>query len=168
MINERKARREIKLKIHEESDLFSAYDPDESKLSEDVMSYFKRNYVNLHRWINEEYTIRIISDTPVNEEHVRESIRNEFMQEKDDIGFGVKKLTTKEIWFGVVGLIITAFWMYLSYKYNNLGVEILSVVAYVSVWEAVSIASKEKPEMNRLKKNLLKLANAEIIIDVKE
>ncbi|MBR0381290.1 MAG: hypothetical protein IJH71_02495 [Eubacterium sp.] len=168
MINERKARREIKLKIHEESDLFSVYDPDESKLSEDVMSYFKRNYINLHRRTNEEYTIRIISDTPVNEEHVRECIRNEFLQEKDDIGFGVRKLTLKEICFGVIGVLITALWMYLSYKYKNLGVEIISVIAYVSVWEAVSIASMERPELRRIQKNLLKLANAEIIIDVKE
>ena len=40
---------ELKLKIHEEADLFSAYDPDQTLLSEDVVSYLERNYLNKHR-----------------------------------------------------------------------------------------------------------------------
>ena len=35
-------KREIKLKIHEESDLFSPYDPDQMQLSEDMVTYLKR------------------------------------------------------------------------------------------------------------------------------
>ena len=34
-------KREIKLRIHEESDLFSPYDPDQMQLSEDMISYLK-------------------------------------------------------------------------------------------------------------------------------
>ena len=35
-------KREIKLKIHEESDLFSPYDPDQMQLSKDMVTYLKR------------------------------------------------------------------------------------------------------------------------------
>ena len=35
-------KREIKLRIHEESDLFSPYDPDQMQLSEDMVTYLKR------------------------------------------------------------------------------------------------------------------------------
>ena len=33
---------EIKLKIHEESDLYSPYDPDQKMLSEEVRLYFEK------------------------------------------------------------------------------------------------------------------------------
>ena len=58
---------EIKLKIHEESDLYSSYDPDQKLLSEDVTLYLAHNYLDKHRKSNEKYTLRIISDTPVNQ-----------------------------------------------------------------------------------------------------
>ena len=35
-------KREIKLRIHEESDLFSPYDPEQMQLSEDMVTYLKR------------------------------------------------------------------------------------------------------------------------------
>ena len=41
--------KEIKLKIHEESDLFTPYDPDRNLLSEDVSEYVARCYKNNHR-----------------------------------------------------------------------------------------------------------------------
>ena len=158
--------REVRLKIHQESDLFTSLDPDGRKLSEEVISYFTRYYVNIHRWINEKYVIRIISDTPVNEEHVRESIKNEFLQKKDDTGYSLKKLTAKEFYFGILGVAITSLWLFLSYKYENVGVEILSIAGWIALWEAISIAIVQRPEIRYLQKNLLKLANADIIIDV--
>ena len=158
--------REIKLKIHQESDLFTSLDPDGNKLSEEVISYFTRYYVNVHRWINEKYIIRIISDAPLNEERVRESIKKEFLQKKDDTGYGLKKLTSKEIYFGILGVAITALWLYLSYNFENVGVEILSIAGWIALWEAISIAIVQRPEIRHLQKNLLKLANSEIIIDV--
>ena len=40
---------ELKLKIHEESDLFSPYDPDQNVLSEDVVAYYARIIIHKHR-----------------------------------------------------------------------------------------------------------------------
>lgn len=37
---------EVNLKIHEESDLYSPYDPKQKLLSEDVLSHLERNYIN--------------------------------------------------------------------------------------------------------------------------
>ena len=63
----------IKVKIHEESDLYSPFDPDQKLLSKDVISYFTDNYINVHRKFREKYQVNIISDTPVNEENVKNS-----------------------------------------------------------------------------------------------
>ena len=58
---------EIKLKIHEEDDLYSPLDLDQELLSEEVLTHLERNYLNQHRLIKEQYILHIYSDTPVDE-----------------------------------------------------------------------------------------------------
>ena len=60
--------REIKIRIHDESDLFSPFDPDQKLLSDELTSYLAHNYINQHRAVKEQFVIRIISDVPVNQE----------------------------------------------------------------------------------------------------
>ncbi|MBO7710526.1 MAG: hypothetical protein J6S83_08665 [Lachnospiraceae bacterium] len=88
---------EVKLKIHEEADLFSEYDPDQALLSGDVADYLERNYLNKHRSPIEKYTIHIYSDQPVNEDRVRTRFAAYFTQEKDNIAYSIRKLTMKQI-----------------------------------------------------------------------
>lgn len=60
---------EIKLRIHEESDLFSPLDPDQQILSEDVISYLHTKYRMMYlkyQTKNGSYVLHIFSDTPVN------------------------------------------------------------------------------------------------------
>ena len=61
----------VKIKIHEESDLYAEMDPDHKMLSDDTISYFERVYLRKHRKIEEDYVINITSDVPVNEERVK-------------------------------------------------------------------------------------------------
>ena len=48
-------KREIKLRIHEESDLFSPYDPDQMQLSEDMVTYLKRKSEMMYKKNKEAY-----------------------------------------------------------------------------------------------------------------
>ena len=41
--------REIKLRIHDESELFSPLDPDQTIISDDVIDYLARVFLNKHR-----------------------------------------------------------------------------------------------------------------------
>ena len=77
--------REIKLKIHDESELFSPLDPDQMMISDDVIDYLSRVFLNKHRRLRESFVIHIISDEPVNEAHVKNAIQTEFDRQKDDI-----------------------------------------------------------------------------------
>ena len=52
-------KREIKLRIHEESDLFSPYDPDQMQLSEDMVTYLKRKSEMMYKKNKEAYTLHI-------------------------------------------------------------------------------------------------------------
>ena len=160
---------EIKLKIHEEADLFSACDPDQTLLSEEVASYLERNYLDKYTSANEGYIFHIYSDTPVNEESVKSKLLNYFSGEKENISCSVKRLTMKQICLTVIGVLVLAFWYFLSGKLESAGVvklEIISIIGWVSIWEAASISIMQRPELVRVKKAYDRIANARIIIDV--
>lgn len=148
------AMREIKLKIHEEDDIFSPMDPDQSMLSEDVADYLSRVFLNKHRRLREDYVIKIISDTPVNEENVKNAICREFDRQKDDIRYSLKRLVSKLVLLAVLGAGILALWLYLSATRETVGVEILSIMGWVCVWEAFSIAVLQRPDLQRTWFNL--------------
>ncbi len=162
--------REIRLKIHEEADLFSDYDPDQKLLAEDVAQYLEHNYVNKHRSAIEQYTVRIYSDTPVNEQSVAERFREYFIREKDNVSYTIKKLTLKQVFMTVLGFAILSVWYFLSVNSETVGavrLEILSIIGGLAVWEGANIALLERPELVKLKKAYDRIINARIVVDVK-
>ena len=62
---------QIQLKIHDESDLFTPFDPEQKMISEEVNDYLVRNYQNKFKKAKEKYDLHIISDVPVDEECVK-------------------------------------------------------------------------------------------------
>ena len=152
----------LRLKIHDEAELYSSFDPDQNMLSDDVVSYLTKTFLNQHRKILERYVIDIISDTPVNEEHAKRTIRNELELQKDDNRFALKRLTLKEICLSIIGVLILSVWIVLSAKAETVGIEVLSIVGGLAVYEAASIAILQRPEIQRLQTILERLVHAEI------
>ena len=161
----RELMKEIKLKIHEEDDLYSPYDPDKKLLAEEVVTHLMRNFIHKHRSLKEEYLLHIITDTPVDEERVRENIRSFFIQEMDDADYALKRLTFKEIGLGAVGVFFLLVWLYVSSKASDLKLEILSIMGWVGIWEATDIMIMERPELVMARKNIKNLLDAEIVIE---
>lgn len=157
---------EIKLKIHEEADLFTPYDPDQMMLSEDISDYLVRNYENKHRKAIEKYIVHIYSDLPVDEEHVREAIRQHCRQEEDNIRHDIRLETNKEIILFIIGTAILILWFILSLSREGVGLEILSIMGWVAVWEGTSIIIMRRPELYIQSKIYEYASQAEIIIDI--
>ena len=155
---------EIKLKIHDEAELFSPYDPDGNQLSEDVNSYFARCFLETHEKDRENIVIRIESETPVDRENVKEKVRAHFNREQEVAKRALKKLTYKEICIGIVGLILLSLWYLVKRSTDGLSVEVLSMMAAVAIWEAVGIAFMQRPEADQIKKDFEQLTNAEIYV----
>lgn len=160
--------REIKLRVQDESDLYDPMDPDRNMLSEDVVSYLTRVFLNKHRRLREEYVLHIISDTPVDETHIKETVRTEFDRQKNDLRFALKRLMVKLICLSVLGAAILSLWLYLSATTETVGVEILSIMGWVCVWEATSIAILQRPELQRMWFNLDRLTQSKIVVHTAE
>ena len=159
---------EIKLKIHEESDLLSPYDPDQKLLSEDVSDYLIQCYEHKHRTIRENLVVRIISDTPVDEERVRQALRNHCALEQEINRHEIMMETFREICLAVVGLGLLSLWIFLSRTNEGLWMEVISIMGWVAIWEATSIAIMRRPELFHVKKTYERTSKAKIIIEVAE
>lgn len=99
-------KQEIKLKVNDESELYSPMDPDQNMLSDDAAAYLSRVFLNKHRRMRENYVIRIISDAPVQEARIQQTIRKEFDRQKDDVRFALKRLMLKLICLAILGAAI--------------------------------------------------------------
>ena len=85
----------------------------------------------------------------MNEERVRETIREEFDRKKDDIRFDMKRMTIKELILGIIGVAILSVRLLLSSITENVGVEVLSLMGGVCIWEASCIILMERQGKTR-------------------
>lgn len=160
---------EIKLRIHEESDMFSPLDPDQRILSDEVISYLNIWYDVMYRKYRTKkgnYAIHIFSDTPVNETHVKDAIRDHCLHEKGIIQYLSKLETHKMQSLGILGILILSAWYVLSHYMDGVFLEILTIMGWVAIWEATSGAILKHPELYHFRKKYELALKAEIIIEV--
>jgi len=143
---------EIKIKIHEEADLYNPLDPEGSELSDEVITYMVRKYQEKGR--KEKHIIHIISDEPVDEEKVRNSFLAYSTKEEMIFGNVRNRTTLKQFTLFVVGILFISLWLFASSRTENLLVEILSIIGSFALWEAADIWIVEKPVMRIEEKRL--------------
>ena len=151
---------EIKIKIHEEADLYNPLDPEGSELSDEVISYMVRKYQEKGR--KEKHIIHIISDEPVDEEKVRNSFLAYSTKEEMIFGNERNRITLKQFTLFVIGILFISLWLFASSRTENLLVEILSIIGSFALWEAADIWIVEKPVMCIEEKRLKKMMRAEV------
>ena len=156
----------IKLKIHEESDLYSPFDPDQELLSDDVVDYFMHCFQNKHKSGLDQYVIRIISDTPVDAESAKQKIRAHISRERENIKRMRRKRMIDALCLAIFGVIVLSIWFFLSADSESVNLEVLSIIGWVAIWEATSILLMGRHEINRLKRNLDTILKAQIEIEV--
>ena len=81
---------------------------------------------------------------------------------RDDLLFAVRRLILKLIVLAALGVAILSLWLILSVSTESVGVEILSIMGWVCVWDATNIAIIERPAMFHMLKNLRNLIGSEI------
>ena len=155
----------VKLKIHEEADLFVPFDPDQKLLSEEITDYFLRSIQNKGQH-KENYAIEIYSDTPVDEESIRQRLRENFCQEKDNINRSLRHYSVKAICLAGLGIIVLAIMFILAANTDSILLEILDIIGWVAVWEATNIVILEAQDLRQLKKRYAALSKAEIVIRI--
>lgn len=152
---------DISLKIHEEADLYSGFDPDQTLLSDEVISYIVRRYQE--KDLGDKPRLHIISDLPLDEDRVRKNIRDYMQQELEISVKEQKKITLKQLRLAVIGIAFIAVWLVLSAFTGTVIAEVLSIIGSFAVWEAANIWIIDRPEMRLTRMRLKKLMETEVI-----
>lgn len=145
---------EIRLKIHQESDLYNPLDPEQVMLDDTVIAYLLRKCEEMKT--AEHCCINIISDIPVDEERVRTNIRENIKRERRVQENEHTFCSIKQVRLFLIGVFFLGMWLLAAAKTENIGVEVLSIIGSFAVWEAADIWISEKPGI-RLKKMILLL-----------
>ena len=156
---------EIKLKIHEEADLYNPLDPDQVLLSDDVVSYILRKYEERPD-LRDKHAIHIYSDTPVNEERVKRNIRRYTEEEGKLMQRKQHRNRINQLWLFGIGVAFIALWFFIAAKTENILVEVLSIIGSFAVWEAANIWIVEAPELRIYRHRLARLEDTEVLITV--
>ena len=158
---------EIKIKIHEETDLYNPLDPEQILLSDELVSYILRKYEERPD-IRDKHVIHIYSDTPVEEERVKRNIRRYTEEEGKIIVRKQKTSRLKQVRLFIIGLAFIAFWLFMASITENIIVEVLSIIGSFAVWEAANIWIVELPAQRVYRRRLARLEDTEVLITVIE
>ena len=151
---------EIKIKVHEEADLYNDFDPDQVQLKDEVVSYITRKYQEKER--TDQYCMHIISDVPVDEERVRRNFRKYVEEEVGIIKRDHKRSSMKQALLFIIGIIFIAIWAAMSSKTGVIILEVLSIIGSFAVWEAANVWIVDKPAMQLQQLRLKKMMETEV------
>ena len=156
---------EIKLRIHDENELYSRFDEDRQVLSDDVISYISDRFDE--RKLGSRIRIKIISDEPLDEENVKSA----FMRSADALKSLNKKQRLlnngKMIRLLIIGVALLAIGILLTISLDQLPLALISAVGTFAVWEAASICLVKNPENTAARQRIEKLRDAEMEFEVK-
>ena len=158
----------IRIRIDVESDLFSAMDPDQKIISEDVITYVMRAFQNVHENRKEEYTVEIISDHQLDEAGIEEKIRDCFVRERTVIRRNVRKMTIKAVCLALFGSAVLSACYALADVISGLNYEVLDIIGWVTIWEASSIIIIGGHEARESKRDFEMLSKAKIVCKVND
>ena len=104
----------------------------------------------------------------MDEERGKDAIRDHWEQEMSNAKQEMKSETKRQICLGIIGVTFITIWFFLSATVESVWMEILSIMGWVAVWEATSIAIMRKPELHLRKKIYERASKAEILFDIKD
>ena len=63
---------------------------------------------------------------------------------------------------------LLSIWLVLAPKFESVGIEVVSIMGWVCIWEAATIAFMERPELTRELFNLELLLRSEIVVQTEK
>lgn len=140
---------EIRLRIHDEAELYSSFDEERSTISDDAVDYIFMRYKE--KEFGEKMRIRIISDEDIDMDNLKNAFEKYLSVERLQLKKEKKTNAVKQLWMFGVGVLFIAVGLYAASVLPALLGEIISTIGAFAMWEAASIWIVENPR-NRLKR----------------
>lgn len=145
---------EIKVRIHDESELYNSFDEERQVLSTDVMDYIYYQYQK--KGLGEKLVIHIVSDSPIIEKNFHAAFKSCFAFQQEQLKRTKRKNLIKQLWMFGIGVLFIGVGLLLADRLPALTGEIISTIGAFSMWEAAGIWIVENPG-NRIKQRWIEL-----------
>lgn len=153
---------EIKVKISEESDLYSPFDPDGLALNGDFLDYITDQYEQKN--FGEAVTLTF-HGAEIDEVRLKRALDAHVDGEIIKVSKQIQLNRMKQPRLFLIGLLFVAAGILLATYWSAVPVEILSIVGSFAVWEAANIWIVGNPTLKLRKRFLNELKNAEIHVE---
>lgn len=158
----------IQLRIKNESELYSPYDPSQTVINRDVYNYLKSFFTESEGRTHQHDTLQIITDTPINEERVKQTIIAAVKKDQTEIDRQISLNHKRAVEGFVIGILLSVAGFGLAVILNQIILEIISFIGTMSVREAVVIYTKLNPDIRRVRRLLDPLTDLKMEVVIAE
>ncbi len=160
----------VNINVRDDDEFLSNYGFEENAVISQETANFLEHAIKPINY-KENLTLAIHSDVITEDEKhlyekgIRNYYKNSLLQEKKHLDLNLKST----LFLLLAGIVYFALLTLVSFFLkNDLWIEVLSIVGWVFIWEAVEVFFLERPKLRRMKYRYYALMNAKIIfIDVK-
>ena len=144
----------IQLRIEKESDLYNPYDPSQTRINDGVYRYLKSFCAELVSRKHVHDTLRIISDSPIDEDRFRKALQDAVKRDRDEFDRQIAKNNRRFLWELIVGIGLSALGVALSVILDQVLLAIISFFGSMAIRDAVTIQTTINHDIQDLKKLL--------------
>ena len=144
----------IRLRIHEESDLYNSFDPEQIKISESVYSYLKSCCNESEMKQNIHNTLLIVSDGPIDAERFQGILNETVRKDQAEFDRQIALCHKRAVSGYVLGFIFRDLGVSLSIVLDQVLLAIISFLGTSAISEAVIINTRTIPDIRKRKKLL--------------
>ena len=144
----------IQLRIEKESDLYNPYDPSQTRINDGVYRYLKSFCAELVSRKHVHDTLRIISDSPIDEDRFRKALQDAVKRDRDEFDRQIAKNNRRFLWELIVGIGLSALGVALSVILDQVLLAIISFFGSMAIRDAVTIQTTINHDIKDLKKLL--------------
>ena len=144
----------MQLMIRQESELYSPYDPTQTRINDGVYQYLRSYCTELHYRDHLHDTLRICTDGPVDADRFRTALLDAVQEDRSEFDRMLAENKRRVIWEYVVGILLSLLGVGLSIILDQVLLAIISFLGSMAISDAVTIQTKVNHDIKRLR-NLL-------------
>ena len=150
----------IKIKVHDESELYNRFDGERLTPNDEVVSYIAGKIPN--RRYKQKTDLEIISDNAVDRAQFKKALDALVDTEEAANRLELRKTRLKQVFLVIVGIAFIALSFYLTRFEIKMIAEISSIIGSFSIWEATNIWLIESKRLYATRRRLEKMKDTQI------
>ena len=155
---------EIMIRIHDESELYNSFDPNQLTLNDDLLGYINNSLKERKR--GEKTILHIISDSSINEKQFKLALDNNFNNMRDEFSKRKKGNQLNAIRMFMIGVFFILLGIALNGRISTISTTVIETLGSFSIWESANIWLEELPKLKLTQRVLEFLSDPEIKVEI--